>query len=400
MNKRNIFSWALYDFANSFVFITFLLYFSKWIVVERGLSDWWYNATYIIGSLGLIIFAPFFGRRADINGKGRRYLTFSTIFCFVSYGLAVLSVAHGDGLLTPAVFFGLGNFFYQISFVFYNPLLNTLAGAHNRGRISGLGYLANYSGQILAILVSLPFVSGSFSLFGLNPLLAPLAISTSVFILLALPLLLCENIFEITPAKAQLGSLQTKPTIRLIVATPAILIFLSSFFLFSDAITTLINNFSIFMSSLFDISNSQVSIMVLIIIVFAAVGSWFFGWLSDRISARKTLLLILSIWAVVVPAIAATTFYPAFFGILIIAGLCVGGSWTVARQYLIEIAPSNVLNYVFGFFAISERAATIIGPLVWSGVVLIGGYRWAMFSLTAFLLAALLLILRMPKKSD
>ena len=83
MNRRAIFIWSLYDFANSFVFITFLLYFSKWLVVNQGLSDWWYNATYIIGSVGLVIFAPWLGSRADKFAKGRRYLTLSTIGCFV-----------------------------------------------------------------------------------------------------------------------------------------------------------------------------------------------------------------------------------------------------------------------------------------------------------------------------
>ncbi len=62
--KKNIIIWSLYDFANSFVFITFLIYFSKWLVVNNGFPDFWYNATFIIGSIGLVFLAPWLGSKA------------------------------------------------------------------------------------------------------------------------------------------------------------------------------------------------------------------------------------------------------------------------------------------------------------------------------------------------
>ena len=127
MNKKNIFVWSLYDFANSFVFITFLLYFSKWMVVNRGLSDWWYNATFILGSIGLVFLAPYFGSRADTHNNGRKYLIWSTLGCFVFYSLAIISAISGMSIFLSALAFGLGNFFYQLSFIFYNPLLNNIS---------------------------------------------------------------------------------------------------------------------------------------------------------------------------------------------------------------------------------------------------------------------------------
>ena len=45
--RKNIFLWALYDFANSIIMIVFLFYFSQWLVVDSGKPDWWYNATLI-----------------------------------------------------------------------------------------------------------------------------------------------------------------------------------------------------------------------------------------------------------------------------------------------------------------------------------------------------------------
>ena len=41
MNRKNIALWTLYDFANSIVVVVFFLYFSQWLVVDKGVSDFW-----------------------------------------------------------------------------------------------------------------------------------------------------------------------------------------------------------------------------------------------------------------------------------------------------------------------------------------------------------------------
>ena len=49
MNRKNIFLWTLYDFANSIVTIVFFLYFSEWLVIDNGVSDFSYNMIFTIG---------------------------------------------------------------------------------------------------------------------------------------------------------------------------------------------------------------------------------------------------------------------------------------------------------------------------------------------------------------
>ena len=67
--KRNIFLWALYDFANSLVMIIFLFYFSQWLVIESGKPDWWFNAMLIVSSVLFILTAPIAGQIIDKTGK-------------------------------------------------------------------------------------------------------------------------------------------------------------------------------------------------------------------------------------------------------------------------------------------------------------------------------------------
>jgi UMF1 family MFS transporter len=399
MNKKHVFVWSLYDFANSLVFITFLLYFSKWLVVNRGLADWWYNATYILGSIGLIIFAPWLGSKADVFKKERYYLILSTIGCFIFYSLAIITAISNTNIFWPAVCFGLGNFFYQLSFVFYNPLLNNISRADNQGKVSGLGFLANYIGQIVGILIALPIVAGTIS-FGVDPLIATLIPATILFILLSLPLLLTKSIYQREVSDSQSIERPGYLTLfKMIIVIPGVLLFLLSFFLFGDAVNTIISNFSIFTSKIFDATDSQISILTLLIIVTASIGAVGWGWLSDKIGAKKTLTYNLATWIVIIPIIAWIPNYQIFFISVIVAGICIGGMWSVSRRVVIELVPKNILNFAFGWYAISERASTIIGPLVWSMVLAVAGYRWAMFSMVGFQILAVILMWQVIKKA-
>ena len=83
-----------------------------------------------------------------------------------------------------------------------------------------------------------------------------------------------------------------------------------------------------------------------------------------------------------------------FFIFSILAGLSIGGTLSTSRLVLIELVPERVLNSSFGIYAISERAATIIGPLAWSMVLSIGGYRWAMFSMVVFMVVSVLFMVK------
>src|SRR4051812_36191553 len=72
MNKKQLLLWSLYDFANSIVFINFLLYFSQWLVIDGGRSDFWYNAIFAITTLILLVTGPSLAALTDKYG-GRKF---------------------------------------------------------------------------------------------------------------------------------------------------------------------------------------------------------------------------------------------------------------------------------------------------------------------------------------
>ena len=50
-------------------------------------------------------------------------------------------------------------------------------------------------------------------------------------------------------------------------------------------------------------------------------------------------------------------------------GVCLGGTWTAARPLLVRLVPEDELAEFFGLYAMSGKAAAIVGPLVWGGVL-------------------------------
>ena len=116
MNKKRLFLWCLYDFANSFVLINFLLYFGQWLVIDGGLSDFWYNAIFAITTIILLFSAPTLAAYTDKHGGRKFFLNIATFGTFISYSLVVLfAYADTPNIFLVALFFLLGQYFYQLS---------------------------------------------------------------------------------------------------------------------------------------------------------------------------------------------------------------------------------------------------------------------------------------------
>jgi len=52
-----------------------------------------------------------------------------------------------------------------------------------------------------------------------------------------------------------------------------------------------------------------------------------------------------------------------------VVGVLLGGLWTTTRPLLAEMVPKDELGKFFGIFALSGRAAAIVGPLIWTVIV-------------------------------
>lgn len=400
MNKKNLFLWSLYDFANSIIYVNFLLYFAQWMVIDGGLSDFWYNAIFAITTVLLLFTAPMLAARTDRLGGRKFFLNLATVGTFAAYGLAVWFAYAGTQYVIPvALLFLVGQYFYQLSFVFYNPMLAEIADEAHRARASGIGQFANAAGQVLGIAATLTLASTR---------LGPMFPALIAFFVLALPML----VFYTESRPAQKAALSAGELARetqgylkrfyaffaVSAATPMLI----AFFLFNDALLTISNNYAIVLERVFATPDTTKSILLMGILVMSAIGGILFGWVADRFGALTTLKVILAGWIVAIPLLAAAPTFTVFAILTLPVGLLIGSLFAVCRAYLSTLLPKNEMAYGFSFYTLAERFATFVGPLTWGAIISIGGagafsYRIALVAMAAFVLAGLFVLLRFKR---
>jgi UMF1 family MFS transporter len=406
MNKKNIFLWALYDFANSLVMIAFFLYFSQWLVVERGASDLFFNMMLVLSSAVFLVVAPVLGQIISKVGARMPGLRITTAVAATGYlGTGLITLFFPTHFILAGVCFALTTSIYLLSFVFYSPLMTELSDESNRGRVSSYGQMGNWLGQILGILFVLPFATGKLYLFGAEGRAQAFIPAVIVFVLCALPMLVWFK------EKAQKVSVKISiteeykhfwTTTKVIFGTGGLGLFFLSYFLFSDAVLTFSNNFPIFLEKVFSATDSTKSLLSAGILTFSVFGAYVFGKIADRVGHKKTLVSILIGWVILLPIIAMAPDTKVLSVVCLIAGIFFGAVWTVTRSMLVYLTPPDKINISFTYYILAERFATLVGPatygLIVSATAVYGvmSYRFAILSMSILVLAGLFVTLKIP----
>ena len=390
--KRNIFLWALYDFANSLVSIVFLLYFAQWIVIDRGVSDFFFNLTFTISAVLLLFTVPLTGTLLDKYLRRITGLRYTTILTTIFYGICAFYTISGKEI-GALIFFTLGLYSYLLSFTFYTPLINDISKPEKRGVVSGLGITANYLGQIVGLLIALPFANGNLSFFGSALRAETLLPSVVAFFIFSLPML----IFFKEPKKEseklffKHGIKEMITETKLLFSLSSISLFFLAYFLFNDAILTAAYNFPIFLEQVWGVSDNVKTYILLGILVTSAIGGILSGFIADRVGHKRTLMFILCGWVIILPLVGFVNNFTLFVITTTIMGLWFGSNWTVSRSLMAHLAPKGKHNLAFAYFGLAERASSFIGPIVWglvvSNLVSIGSYRYriAILAITGFI---------------
>jgi UMF1 family MFS transporter len=171
-------------------------------------------------------------------------------------------------------------------------------------------------------------------------------------------------------------------------------------FLYEEAIATVIIFMAVYASSVWGFSDSELTPFFVLSTVSAVIGSWAIGLLTDRLGPKRTLEAVLVGWLVCLTAVALIQrgFLSWLLGSAV--GICLGGTWTAARPLLVGLVSEEELAEYFGLYAMTGKAAAILGPMVWAGVLWAAAgwpepqrYRLAVGAL-AFILAVGLGVLR------
>jgi UMF1 family MFS transporter len=289
-----------------------------------------------------------------------------------------------------------GNAMYQLCFTFYNPLIDQLSNEENRGKISGIGHATNWLGQIIGILIAIPFASGALYLFSEPGRAQTFLPASLIFIALSLPMLIFfkeKNDVNVVEEKISYIKALKESFFKLRIALKdkSVGPFMIAFFFFNDAILTASNNFPIYLERVFNTPDKTKSFLLAGILLTSAVGAYVGGLIADKVGLKKTMLRILLIWMIILPALGITKNFTIFSGIVLFMGFNFGASWSVSRAFLSTLVPKEMNTYSFSLYTISERFASFAGPLTWGLILLLPkhnalNYRLAIISMTVFVI--------------
>lgn len=413
--KKEHLAWYLYDFGNSAYAAVVLLavysaYFKESVVGGAEGSRLW-GISVGIAMLVVSITAPILGAIADFSATKKRFLLFYSGAAWLFTGL-LFFVRQGDILMGMA-FFILAEIGYRSGQVFYNSLLPEIATPEEMGRVSGNAWAVGSAGGILALLIILPMII----LFEGELMIRIAFVFTALYFAAAsLPTFLWikekaqpqglppqQNIFTV-------GFQRILSTARSLGDFKDYVRFLIAFLIYNDGILMALNFASIIGAVLFGMEQQQLIIFMILVQVTSVFGAFLGGLIGDRLGFKQTLVgsLLLMICAVIWMIFAQTI--TEFYLIGALAGFALTGVQSISRTLVGMFAPEGKSAEFYGFFAVTGRTSSFIGPTVYGFLaaeaawwferrgftMLIAeqyGQRVAIGSITIFLLVGLLILL-------
>jgi len=329
------------------------------------------------------IVSPFLGAVADTSGSKKRFLMTFCYGAIVVTGL--LYYVHEGNTWSGALLFMLANVGFACGNVFYNAFLPEISTPETMGRISGLGWALGYigGGTLLAInLIMLKYpgwLGRPEGYFTVQDCFLSVALWWFVF---SLPtfFFLKEKRWaspSIRGSRFRQGVDRLRHTFRRIRTFRELTKFLVAFLIYNDGIETVIVMASIFGAQVLGMRTEEIILFFLMIQGIAFFGSVAFGFLADAIGNKKTVMISLGIWSlIVIWAFTLGLFFDPLTEYWILgalAGTVLGGTQAASRSLQGLFTPEENSAEFFGFFAVSGRFASVFGPLIYGILIAITG---------------------------
>lgn len=359
--------WYLYDFANSFASIVLIFYYPL-MLAERGASNTWIgiSASVVTGILLLIL--PYLGSYSDRTGKRIFFIKIASILMVGSlFALAFLiqSIETLDvsALLVLSFFYILFQVCFQGSYVFYSAMLRSITSTENNARVSGIGLGLGQLGNALALGIIGAIMGSSLVIIGLSGKPLALFLGGIFFALISIPFLKQKDLKNDTE---KIG-FSYKKLLGTIISEKRIFFFLIGYALLADAILTFQLYLTLFITKVFDFSDKLVTYAGMTGLIFTVLGGFMSSKLVYKLKNKEKALRVSSIFYAL--CFGIFTFVPKIplliFITLALSGVTYGLLFSLARAVYSEISPLNRQGEFFSLFTVFERAASILGPLVW-----------------------------------
>ena len=409
-NHKAKLGWCLYDWANS-AFATVVLaavlpvYFAS-LVPARGADLFWSShpipATalwgYIVSfSMALVaIVAPGLGNLADRRGWRLRLLIMACLLgSLATCGL--FFAGPGQYLLAAALFI-LGNIGFAAGNVFYNAYLPDLASGHDADRLSARGFALGYIGGGLMLLIVFLMIQ-QHAFWGLHDKETAtrlgFLLTGAWWLGFALPAFVWLKEVPVTlgvsrPLRTPSDYLKTFADLRRYRDLSR---FLIAFLLYNDGIQTIIAVSAIFAREELGLGTGTILGCFLMIQFVAMPGALLFSRLAGRFNTKYAVMTSLTLFTLIAVYAAIMSSAIEFWILGFAVAIVLGGSQALSRSLFSSLVPKQRSAEFFGFYAISSKFASILGPLTFALLIeMTGSNRIAILALALFFITGIVLL--------
>lgn len=390
VRRREIWAWAMYDFANSgYTTVVVTAVFNAYFVAEvAGNAPWatfaWTSALAVSYAL-IIVTAPVLGAYADARAAKKRLLAATTVGC-VLFTAALALTDRGDVALAFALVV-LSNFFFGSGENLIAAFLPELAREDALGRVSGWGWSLGYIGGLASLGACLAYVSVAQAHGAPATEFVPgtMLITAAIFALASLPTFLLLRERAVPFAAADASAVRTAfgrlgQTLRHAQRYADLQRFLVCLVFYQAGIQTVVALAAIYAQQVMSFTTHDTIVLILVVNVTAALGAFLFGQVQDRIGHVRTIVLTLFGWLLTV-VLAWAAQGPALFWVAAnLVGLCLGSSQSAGRALVGYLSPPARTGEFFGLWGLAVKLSSILGPVTYGLVTWIsaGDHRLAL----------------------
>ena len=367
VNKKSLFSWLLFDLANTvYAFIIPGLYFSVWLVSEKGWTDQQLGLATSTAMVIVAILGPWIGRKSDSSQGKKKILLLMTLICIIStFLLGTFSVE------TSVLLFIFSLIGFNLGSVVYDALLVSVSNEENRGKISGLGVAFGYTGSLIGFGVATLLQNMGYSYIEIFKSVAIL------FLIFSLPAFFFIEEKITTDKKIKINILNS---LSIVINSwkhsrqyKGLTRFLVGRFFYADAINTLISGLlAVYLVEEVGLTPADSQSILALAIVVSIIGGYIFGKAADLYGPRKLILISITCWMISLSlAIIATEFNQLWLIYVtgVLGGFNIGGIFAVDRVFMTRLSPEKHLGEFYGLYSTVGRFATILGPILWGLIV-------------------------------
>ncbi|MEE8272793.1 MAG: MFS transporter [Alphaproteobacteria bacterium] len=417
LDRRGVFSWCLFDWANS-AFSTvigtfvFSVYFARGIYGDEtaGSAAW----GYAIGLSGLAVamLSPVLGAIADRAGRRKPWLAAFVVLTVVATALLWYAEPRPAFIAYALALVVIASIAFELAGVFYNAMLLAIAPRPLVGRVSGWGWGLGYIGGLACLALALVgFIQPATPWFGVPTENAANIRATTVlvaawFAVFSLPLFAFTRDEPATGvgvgAAVRQGIATLIDTVRQVRRHGQIVRFLIASALYRDGLVTLFAVGGLYAAGTFAMSFEQILVFAIGLNVTAGLGAVGFAWLDDGVGSKPTILIALAgLIGFGVPLLLisdATLFIVLALGL----GIFVGPAQAASRTLMARLAPADLETEMFGLYAMTGKSIAFLGPMLFALGTDIISQRVGMSTVILFWLAGglLLLTVREPARAQ